>query len=250
MRRIRQAVAGLAMVLTLQAGTASAEVMHPSCQVAFAGAASVGPQGPMQFRRAAQGKLKVLIGEGTISTATPQALQKALTGKTRIDEIWLRSSGGDAASGNRAADVVRKSGIPVRIPAGWWCISACNFMFFGGTIRMIDPGGVFGVHMATSVNNQRYQQRITDLSNRADTADILGEIAAREQSMARLTAEDIDIVLRMGVSRRLLSEVMYAQRADEFRDENRDGKPDIGEVPTFRCLTQQEMRRYNVTNVD
>jgi hypothetical protein len=48
-------------------------------------------------------------------------------------------------------------------------------------------------------------------------------------------------MIRMGVSRRLLSEVMYRQKADEF---------DTTDKSTLRCLTPQEMALYNVVNSD
>lgn len=65
--------------------------------------------------------------------------------------------------------------------------------------------------------------------------------------MARLTADDIEVILRMGISRKLLSDVMYAQRPDQFRD-TRAGKDAAAE--TYRCLTREEMMRYKVVNVD
>jgi len=68
-----------------------------------------------------------------------------------------------------------------------------------------------------------------------NTIGLIGEI---EQSSALLASEDNDFLIRMGVSRRLLSEVMYRQRAvAEGSDRS-----------TRRCLTQEEVRRYNVMN--
>ena len=58
-------------------------------------------------------------------------------------EIWLRSPGGDARAGNAAGKIIRDAMIPTRIPEGWACFSACNFMFMGGVVRYVDPGGHF-----------------------------------------------------------------------------------------------------------
>jgi hypothetical protein len=43
----------------------------------------------------------------------------------------------------------------------------------------------------------------------------------------------------MGVSRKLLTEVMYRQKAVAEQGEDRS---------TRRCLTQDEVRRYNIVN--
>lgn len=263
----RALVAGAACLL--QAAAASAQVMHPSCPQVRLTTANVGAPPDMVFTMHREGGHAILFAEGGVTRQTPARLASALATNGAIDEIWMRSAGGDANAGNDAARILRRSGVPVRIPTGWWCISACNFLFFGGAIRQIDPGGQFGVHMATAVNNDALKDRLTakekaviDLAKQRKTDDVakaaatysteqtLSLIGAREQSMALLTADDIDVVLRMGISRKLLSEVMYAQRADDYRDDDGDGKLDVGKVPTFRCLSQEQMRRYNVVNTD
>ena len=59
-----------------------------------------------------------------------------------------------------------------------------------------------------------------------------------EQSSALLATEDNDFLIRMGVSRELLTDVMYKQQA-VGNDEN----------PSTRyCLDQKEVRKYNVMN--
>jgi hypothetical protein len=51
-----------------------------------------------------------------------------------------------------------------------------------------------------------------------------------------LASDDNDFLIRMGISRKLLTEVMYKQQAVKT-DEN----------PSTRyCLSQEEVRRYNV----
>ena len=54
------------------------------------------------------------------------------------DEIWLRSPGGNARIGNQAGRLIRDNSLPTRIPAGWACFSACNFLFMGGVVRFVD----------------------------------------------------------------------------------------------------------------
>ena len=63
-------------------------------------------------------------------------------------------------------------------------------------------------------------------------------IASIEQSSALLATEDNDFLIRMGISRNLLTEVMYQQQA-------------VGndEDPSTRyCLSAEEVFEYNVMN--
>jgi hypothetical protein len=53
-----------------------------------------------------------------------------------------------------------------------------------------------------------------------------------------LASEDNDFLIRMGLSRRLLTEVMYRQSA----------VGDGADHSTMRCLTLAEARLYNVVN--
>ena len=152
-----------------------------------------------------------------------------------IDEIWLRSPGGVARAGNEAGKVIRASGIPTRIPSGWACFSACNFLFMGGAIRFVDPGGLFVVHMFTHVGDKQAVKQ--ELAKGADaTIGLIGDV---EQDSAMLASEDNDFLIRMGVSRKLLTEVMYKQKAVEDGDSDKS---------TRRCLTQAEALKYNVAN--
>ena len=68
-----------------------------------------------------------------------------------------------------------------------------------------------------------------------NTVGLIGEI---EQDSALLASEDNDFLIRMGVSRKLLTEVMYRQSAVSTG----------GSGSTRRCLTQDEVHRYNVAN--
>lgn len=254
-----------AMIFTCYSAQAEA-VMHESCPKIEIGANEVGTSSSMTFHiQQVQGR-RVLVAEGAITENTPQELQRALTSSSQIEEIWVRSAGGNASAGNEAARIIRAAGLPTRIPSGWWCISSCNFMFFGGVARYIDSGGQFGIHMATAVNSSDFQELLLnfqkgviaaaqgqDVSNDSlaafATQQLLSLFGAREQSMAILSAFDVDVLLRMGISRRLL-DVMYDQRADDFRDDNGDGQLDIGDAPTFRCLARDELIRYNVVNTE
>ena len=176
---------------------------------------------------------QVLLAEGMIDDNLIPRLQAALR-TFQGDEIWLRSPGGNARIGNQAGRIIRENSLQTRIPAGWACFSACNFLFMGGFARHVDPGGLFIVHMFTHTGD-RAAIRNEVARGEDNTVSLIGEI---EQQSALLASEDNDFLIRMGVSRALLTEVMYRQSAVADRN-NRS---------TRRCLTQDEVRRYNVVN--
>ena len=188
---------------------------------------------PMQFSVEQREGKRVLVAQGMVDDGLVPRLNAALEANKPIDEIWFRSPGGNARVGNQAGMAIRKLGIPTRIPAGWACFSACNFLFMGGPIRMIDPGGLFIVHMFTHTGD-RSAIEAEVLRGTDNTVGLIGEI---EQDSALLASEDNDFLIRMGVSRKLLTEVMYQTSAVS------------GNGATRRCLTQEEVHKYNVANV-
>lgn len=175
----------------------------------------------------------VLLAEGKVDPTLPARLRKTLGDDERISEIWLRSSGGDAKAGNEAGKVIRSyPGMLTRIPTGWACFSACNFVFMGGDRRIVEPGGLFIVHMFTHTGQRDViQETIAEGTNA--TAQLIGEI---EQASAQLASDDNDFLIRMGVSRKLLTEVMYSQQAVSSATN----------PATRYCLSQDEVRRYNI----
>lgn len=176
---------------------------------------------------------RVLLAEGRIDADFPERLKEAIDEDELIDEIWLRSQGGNARAGNEAGRFINSTGYLVtRIPEGWACFSSCNFIFMGGQRRKIDEGGVFMVHMFTHTNDRwKIDDAVVDGSEA--TTELIASI---EQSSALLASEDNDFLIRMGVSRKLLTEVMYRQQAVGSDDD-----------PSTRCcLTQDEVLKYNV----
>ncbi|MGX7952999.1 hypothetical protein ACWPM1_10580 [Tsuneonella sp. HG249] len=209
--------------------TGAADPDNPTCP----GAPDFGPATAMALTPAERNGQRVLLAEGKIDAGLPSRLRKAIEADDQIGEIWLRSSGGDAAAGNAAGKVIRSfPGMLTRIPSGWACFSACNFVFMGGDRRVVDPGGVFMVHMFTHTGQRDViQETIAEGTNA--TAGLIGEI---EQSSALLASDDNDFLIRMGISRKLLTDIMYRQAAVKTADN-----------PSTRyCLTQEEVRRYNV----
>jgi hypothetical protein len=224
------AAAALAL-LAAQAAEAQAQRMdpdNPTCPLAPNW--SNYPQ--MRFSMQQINGHPIMLAEGQIDDNLIPRLQAFLRANPEPYEVWLRSPGGNARVGTQAGRIIRTARLNTRVPAGWACFSACNFMFMGGDMRNVDPGGLFIVHMFTFTGN-RDTIRSATAAGEAGTVGLIGEI---EQGSAMLASEDNDFLIRMGVSRALLTEVMY--RVSAVRDSrNRE---------TRRCLTQAEINRYNV----
>ena len=229
MLRRLASIAAAAALLTAQAAQAQMDPNNPTC-----------PANPnwsnypqMRFTVEEIDGKQVLLAEGMVDDNLIPRLEAAIR-NFQGDEIWLRSPGGNARVGNQAGRIIRENNLQTRIPAGWACFSACNFLFMGGTARFVDRGGHFIVHMFTHTGNRDAIR--SEVSRGVDnTIGLIGDI---EQQSALLASEDNDFLIRMGLSRRLLTEVMYRTSA----------VADANNRETRRCLTQEEVQRYNVVN--
>lgn len=231
---MRRGIAGLAVAALLGSSGAQAAVdpANPTCPREL----NFSAHKTMQFTLREEGGMRILLAEGAIDGGVPARLQAALKKYEPIDQIWLRSPGGDARAGTEAGKLIRQSLAFTRIPDGWACFSACNFVFMGGRGRMVDPGGLFVVHMFTHTGD-RGAIEAEVLRGTESTVGLIGDI---EQDSALLASEDNDFLIRMGVSRKLLTEIMYRQKA--VKEQGGDGS-------TRRCLTQEEVFQYKVANV-
>ena len=105
-------------------------------------------------------------------------------------------------------------------------------MFLGGSARVVEPTGVYMVHMFTFTNDRGAIRYSVDQGTEA-TTELIGDV---EQESALLASEDNDFLVRMGIPRTLLTEVMYQQRAVAS-----------GTTPPQRhCLSRDELSRYRV----
>jgi hypothetical protein len=225
MRRFLRPAAALAALALLGAAN---DPKNPTCPAE----PDWGPARAMTLTPRVVNGMHVLVAEGIIDAGLPERIKAAIDNDELLEEVWVRSRGGDAHAGNDAGKVIRSYAMTTRIPAGWTCFSACNFVFMGGERRFVDPGGVFMVHMFTHTGDRESIY----LAAEEGTAETVRLIAEIEQSSALLATEDNDFLIRMGVSRDLLTEVMYKQQA-VGSDEN----------PSTRyCLSQDEVLKYNV----
>lgn len=222
---------GAAAALALLSGAADPD--NPTCPAE----PDWGPATAMTLKKQDRNGVRVLLAEGVIDSTLPARLEKAIAEDDRIAEVWIRSRGGDAQAGNAAGKVIRSfPGMLTRIPSGWACFSACNFVFMGGDRRVVDPGGVFMVHMFTHTNQRDVIQSTVE-EGTAETVQLIADI---EQASALLATDDNDFLIRMGVSRKLLTDIMYRQQAVKSDED-----------PSTRyCLTQEEARLYNVMPVE
>ena len=206
---------------------------NPSCP----GRPEWGPLKIMTITPAVRDGKHVLILDGVVEDTLPARLKAAIAKDDKVEEIWLKSRGGDAEAGNAAGRVIRSfPGMATRIPAGWTCFSSCNFVFMGGDRRYVEPGGVFMVHMFTHTQDRD----VIDLSIGEGTEETIKLIGEIEQSSAMLASEDNDFLIRMGISRKLLTDIMYKQQA-VASGANRS---------TRYCLSQDEVKRYNVAPME
>ncbi|WP_231736114.1 MULTISPECIES: hypothetical protein [unclassified Sphingopyxis] len=219
-----------AVALASLTGATGMDPANPSCPLNPDWSANK----TMTLKVEKRGDMKVMLAEGRVDAGLPERLAAALKANPDVAEIWLRSPGGDARAGNAAGRIIRSNlGLGTRIPSGWTCFSACNFVFMGGQPRMIDPGGVFMVHMFTRTGDRSAIDMSVAMGTDA-TKELIGSI---EQDSALLASEDNDFLIRMGVSRKLLTDIMYRQQAVATEEDK----------STRRCLTLDEALKYGVT---
>ena len=229
-RGFRLAATIATLIPATAAAAAEMDALNPTCPKQL----NWSTYRQMKFTPETIDGIRVLKAEGVVDEGVPERLAEALQANAPVDEIWIRSPGGNARAGNAAGKIIRDAALPTRIPEGWACFSACNFMFMGGPIRYVDGGGQFVVHMFTHLNDKDAVK--AEVERGADSAiELIGDV---EQESALLASEDNDFLIRMGVSRKLLTEVMYRQKAIA----------DAEDKSTRRCLTAEETVKYNVAN--
>jgi hypothetical protein len=229
---IRRLAAGAALAAMLVGSAAQAQQMdpdNPTCPLH----PNWSTNRQMTFNVLQRpGQRPVLLAEGVVDDNLIPRLTAALQ-SFQGDEIWLRSPGGNAEVGNQAGRLIRNQGFQTRIPAGWACFSACNFLFMGGSARFVDAGGLFIVHRFTYTADRDAIRG--EMSVNAERATRL--INGIEQGSAMLASEDNVFLVGMGVRPSLLTEVMYRVPVS--------AGPQSREVR--RCLTQEQVRHYNVS---
>ena len=196
---------------------------------------------------------KTILMWGGVCGGDGEQVRKALNAAAPIGEVWFYSPGGALEEGLQIGRIIRKSGVRTRVPANFECVSACNFMFMGGVIRYIEPGGEFGVHMfANSGISQNDTEMLDDINHADDLAksyndrhpgksvtsdDVIFEALMEhnkkiQQDSAQISAEIARFLVEMQLSLRFLTE--FANIPNE----------------KYRVLRRDELRDFNIINTD
>jgi len=100
----------------------------------------------MHFTLLTQKGKNILVMWGGINEGDAQRFREALEA-AKPTEIWLTSRGGNAYEGIEIARIIRAQKVTTRVKSGTSCISACNYIFLGGTVRFVETGARFEAHM-------------------------------------------------------------------------------------------------------
>ncbi len=149
--------------------------------------------------------------------------------------LYLSSDGGSFLEGVKLGYTLREIGFATRVASNTECASACVFAFLGGVIREADGSAKVGVHMASLMSSRNYVQKLKSILLMADIpldTKISYIIALNEQSAAKAATLEIGYLIKMGVSLRIMNPI-----TDNLQLQ-------------IHWLTRQEMRDYNVVNVD
>jgi hypothetical protein len=160
------------------------------------------------------GSETVLMVRGRIGPDAPERLTAMLAEHPTIGTIHFNASGDDRNSAMAAGRALRSAGnFVAHVPAGANCTDACALLFLSGLIRSVDPAAVFDM-------GEFYRASAEAASN----ADV-----------ARKSLDISNYLIRMGVSRRLLTGTLDRDAA-------------LPPEAPRQCLTPAELHSYNVAN--
>lgn len=173
---------------------------------------------------------KVVLFSGDVRENESKILQQVLQQNPDVAEVWLHSPGGIAIEGMRMGRILRDAGLVTRIRSRGQCYSACSMAFAGGMLRVVEPGGMYGVHMFSAAGSAEFREQLRrGLAGDAQQAQ--DTIQWTEQFNAQVAAEQAKYLLAMGLSVRL-NDLMVRT-----------------EAKGMRCLQTSELQDFNVTNL-
>ena len=200
----------LAPLLALPLLAATLDAPTGACVPALAGWDA--SQLRLDVRRS--GTSETLFVEGRIGTDLPVRLKAMLGAHPDIATIHFNASGDDRPSAMAAGLVLRAAGnFDAHVPAGANCTDACALLFLSGRIRSVDPTAVFDL-------GQFYEP---------------AQVSAKSADVARQSLDVSNYLIRMGVSRRLLTGTLDRDAA-------------LPPEAPRQCLTPAELHSYNVAN--
>lgn len=188
--------------------------------------------------------VRALLVEGGVGDNEGAAFAAALAQAGNVDEVWLSSPGGNMAEGMKIGRLIHQKGLAVRIPAGRACISSCSLAFLGGAIRIIEPGGHYGIHMFSVYGKASAGQSQIDRFNAlaADMAKKYGrEGSAEAYAYALRTIEQRSAVAAAELARYLIEMSASLDFLTGMTGQEHKG---------VCFVTRPGMKRYNVVNVE
>lgn len=108
-----------------------------------------------------------ILAKGTITEDTPKFFEQIITDKPNT-EIFLDSVGGSMVGGTELGKLFNKHKVDVYVApsvtyytilgdktvSNMKCYSACAYAFLGGQNRLVEDGGLYGVHSHRSVSTK------------------------------------------------------------------------------------------------
>jgi hypothetical protein len=156
---------------------------------------------PLHFSVVGDGRSRMMVAWGKIVPGDAERFREAIAEAKPIGELRLYSPGGALADGLQIGRIVRANKLAVRVPSGWQCNSACNFIVMGGVLRYVDLGAIYGIHMFDDSSYLTLQQNMADPPvtlfqflqsfphRHVDEDKVAEEVAAKNAARAQLVAK-------------------------------------------------------------
>jgi hypothetical protein len=211
-------------------------------------------------------KRNVLFAWGEIASGDFDRFHEAMMAARPIEEIWLLSPGGSLEDGLEMGRFVHKAKLGTHLLSGMVCASACNFVFMGGAVRTIDPGGSFIVHMFSADIASSVLDNVADAPKTFDAFN--GDYPDHKLDQADLDAYNKEHNEKLDVPDYLMTMVVdinikqiqqdSAQRAAEIARFLAEMELSLRFLTAFasisndhpRELSRDELRDFNITNTD
>lgn len=183
--------------------------------------------------------LYIKDGKGGIESKDGQRVWQQLSYYDgRIDEVWLKSNGGNLLEGVRIGLALREFGSNVKVKRGDRCVSACTVAFLGGQFRTVESGGTYEVHAYSGYSNEvNLAQGSWDESMKRDPKNQLSMLALREHTGkfgASFWASVLTEYFRLMIQRHAV-----AKKHDVLRF-YRDGSPKLNnKAARLRAMLQE-----------
>ncbi|HMR32240.1 MAG TPA: hypothetical protein PKA13_15730 [Geminicoccaceae bacterium] len=204
----------------------------PAAALALAALLLAGPALAATTELADVAGSRVLLVAGGIEKGDADRVERAIREAGRVDEVWLRSDGGNLNEGMEIGRLLRRHGLAARVPSEAVCASACVYVLAGAPLRAVDGDGRVGVHMFTATGNAELVAAISrDI--RTNGSDVAARVIRRiEQYAAHIAARQSAFLVEMAVSLQVMT-------------------PSIGTAyDAIHWLSPAELRRYNLVNTD